>query len=79
MLCKYKDIFGKVKTGVHSIRLFDIAIIDVIGTILIGVAINYYTKINIFIILIILFLLAIILHKLFCVNTTINRLIFGKI
>ena len=26
-LCKYKNIFGEVKTGAHSYRLFDVAIL----------------------------------------------------
>ena len=33
-MCKYKDIFGKPKTGVHKIRLFNIAFIDFIFTLL---------------------------------------------
>lgn len=24
-LCKYKDAFGKIGTGIHSYRIFDIA------------------------------------------------------
>ena len=27
MLCQYKNIFGEINTGVHSYRLFNIAII----------------------------------------------------
>ena len=34
MTCKYKNMFGKPGEGVHSIRLFDIAIIDVAFTFL---------------------------------------------
>ena len=33
-LCKYSELFGKVKGGVHSYRIYDIAIIDVISTII---------------------------------------------
>ena len=32
-LCKYKDILGKPGQGVHSYRIFNIAIVDVILTI----------------------------------------------
>jgi hypothetical protein len=79
MLCKYKNIFGKVGEGLHSYRLFNIAIVDVISTIFVA----YLLKIYIFPqrsflkITIILFLLGIILHRIFCVKTTLDKIIFG--
>ena len=36
-LCKYKNIFGEPNTGIHSVRIFNIAIFDVISTIIVGV------------------------------------------
>ena len=78
MLCKYKDILGKPKTGAHSIRLFDIAIVDVILTIIGAYIINLkLSRYNFFYILVTLFLLGIILHRLFCVRTTIDKLLFN--
>jgi len=78
MLCQYKDILGKPGQGIHSYRIFNIAIVDVLLTI-IGAYIIYlfFPKINYFIILILLFLLGIILHKIFCVRTTIDKYLFG--
>ena len=78
MLCQYKDILGKPGQGIHSYRIFNIAYIDVLFTI-IGAYIIYLflPKINYFIILILLFLLGIILHKIFCVRTTIDKFLFG--
>lgn len=76
---KYSNIFGKPKTGFHSLRLFDIAINDLLGTIAISGLISYYLKYNFLLVLIILLIIAIILHRLFCVNTTINKLIFGEV
>ena len=35
-LCKYKNIFGKSKEGVHSYRILNIAIVDTVLTIIIG-------------------------------------------
>ena len=79
MFCKYKNIFGKVNKGIHSVRLFDIAIIDVILTIILSYIIKkYFPKIHFLYILIYLFLLGIILHKLFCVKTKINKLLFNN-
>ena len=77
MLCKYKDIFGKVGQGAHSYRIFNIAVADVLLTI-IGAFIIYLfiPKYNFIYILIFLFILGIILHRLFCVRTTIDKLLF---
>ena len=76
--CKYKHIFGEEGKGFHSIRVFNIAILDVIGTVIIAIAIAYYAKFNYWVTIFVAFILGIILHRLFCVNTTINMLIFGK-
>jgi hypothetical protein len=78
MFCKYKDLFGKVDTGLHSYRICNIAIVDVLFTILGAYLINFLLPTyNYYFILLTLFLLGIILHRLFCVKTTIDKLIFG--
>ncbi len=76
-LCKYKNIFGEPNTGLHSIRIFNIAVIDVAMTIIAAYYISYYLKIDFYHTLLFLFVLGIFLHKLFCVNTTINKLLFS--
>ena len=48
MLCKYRHIFGKENTGIHSIRLFNIAIVDLTLTILAGVWISYFWNIKLY-------------------------------
>jgi hypothetical protein len=76
MLCKYKDIFGKVGTGVHSYRIFNIAIIDVIFTFIGAFIIHLFVpKFKFIYILGFLFILGIILHNIFCVDTTVNKFI----
>jgi hypothetical protein len=77
-LCKYKDILGEPGKGVHSYRIFNIAIVDVILTILVALLISYFFKFNFWYTLIILFLLGIVMHRLFCVRTTIDKLLFPK-
>jgi fatty acid desaturase len=77
MLCSYKNLLGEPKKGVHSYRIFNIAIVDVLLTIIGAYLISWSFQLNFWMILIILFLLGIILHHLFCVNTTIDKLIFG--
>jgi hypothetical protein len=77
MLCKYKDIFGKVGEGVHSYRIFNIAIVDVILTVLAALIIHLFLpKYSFIYILILLFITGIILHRLFCVRTTVDKFLF---
>lgn len=76
---KYSDIFGEVGKGVHAYRILDVAIVDVVATVVVSALVSFAFNINFIIILICLFLLGIILHRLFCVDTTINKLIFGEI
>lgn len=77
--CVYKNIFGKENEGVHSYRFLNLAIVDVILTIVGAFMLSYFFKLNFFLILILIFLIGIVLHRIFCVNTTINKLIFGYV
>ena len=74
-LCQYKNIFGAPGTGVHSYRLFGVAIFDVISTFILALVLNYFIKTNYFVVLIFCFCLGIIMHKLFCVETTIGKIV----
>jgi hypothetical protein len=69
IFAKYKDIFGKSNEGVHSIRLFDFAIVDIIMTFVGAYFISQYLKKDIWLIFILLFIYGQILHALFCVKT----------
>ena len=75
-LCKYKNMFGSPKEGIHSYRIFDIAIMDVIPTILGAIFLSFLFKWNLIYTIIGLFFLGIISHRLFCVRTTIDKLLF---
>ncbi len=79
MLCQYKNIFGLVGEGAHSFRLFDIAIVDVILTFLAAYIINIslFPKYKFALILLVLFLIGIVCHRVFCVRTTIAKLLFN--
>ena len=70
ILCKYQNIFGKPNEGVHAIRLFDYAIIDILFTFIFSYIFSKYIKINIYYTFIFLFLLGQFFHILFCVETT---------
>ena len=75
-LCKYKDALGKPGIGIHSYRIFNIAIADVIMTLIGAFIISYFYNISFIRISIFLFILGIILHRIFCVKTTIDKLLF---
>jgi len=77
LLCKYSNIFGKPNTGVHSIRFFGFALIDTVLTILLAILITYFTQISFIKVISILFIVAQILHVLFCVNTTFVNDVLG--
>ena len=74
---KYTNLFGKIKEGPHSYRIFDVAIVDVVATIIGGFAISYFGHFTLWKVLAILFLSGILLHRLFCVRTTVDKLIFS--
>ena len=76
-LCKYKNIFGEPNKGIHAYRFLDIAIVDVIFTIISGYILSRIFKFDFIDTTIFLFLLGILLHKLFCVDTTINKILFN--
>ena len=65
-LCKYNNILGIPNQGVHSYRIFNLAIFDIIATLVLGYIISIFTKYKLSNILVILFLLGIILHRVFC-------------
>ena len=75
-LCKYKDALGTPGKGIHSYRFMGVAIADVIMTLIGALLISYFTKKPFFIVAAILFILGIILHRLFCVRTTVDKLLF---
>ena len=78
MSCKYKNLFGRPGEGIHAYRLFDIAIIDVLAVIIGAKIISNSYKTPFFNTLIILFIIGIIFHRLFCVKTTIDKLLFNN-
>jgi hypothetical protein len=79
-LCRYKDIFGVPSQGLHRYRLFDLAIVDVVLTFIGAYALSYFAQIRFYYVLGILVVTGILLHRLFCVRTKVDRIldpIFG--
>jgi hypothetical protein len=76
-LCQYKNVLGEVGKGVHSYRIFNIAIVDTGLTVLAAYIIYlFFPKYNFWYILLGLFVSGIIVHHLFCVRTTLDKVIF---
>jgi hypothetical protein len=79
VVCARRNIFGAPGTGVHSYRILNLAIVDVIFTIAGAFLLSYFARIQFYKSVTFLFVIGVLLHRFFCVNTTINKLIFGEI
>jgi hypothetical protein len=77
-LCKYKDILGVPGRGVHSYRLFNFAVMDVIMTIIASFIISLIFRVSFLWSFIFLFLFGEVLHYIFCVPTTFMK-VFGLV
>jgi hypothetical protein len=83
-VCQYSDVFGKPREGVHAHRtFFDIAAVDFYLTFVLAyvIQITYNVLTNKSVayrtVLGLTFFLGIVLHRLFCVRTTVDRMLFG--
>ena len=77
MLCDYKNAFGKIGTGIHSYRIMDVAVLDFGVTAIVAYLITLATGIRFVYTFIGFFITGIFVHRLFCVRTTIDKLIFS--
>jgi len=75
--CPYKNIFGKPREGAHAYRVFDIAVVDVVCTLALGIALAYAFNWNTILTCVVLFLLGIAAHRAFCVRTRVDELLFS--
>jgi len=72
-------MFGEPRKGFHSYRIKNIAALDMVGTALASWLISYNYDFSFLSVFLFFIVLAIAFHRLFCVNTTINKLIFGEV
>jgi hypothetical protein len=75
-LCENRNALGVPGKGVHSLRVGGIAIVDVIFTLVGAYIIAYFARTSFAWTAAGLFLLGIIMHRMFCVRTTIDKLLF---
>lgn len=69
MPCPSSAIFGEPRTGVHSTRIFGIAAVDAIATILVAIFIAYVWKKSLLVTLAVLFVLGEVLHYIYGTQT----------
>ena len=77
---KFKDLFGAPNTGLHAYRvntpLGSIAYLDVLSSLIISYGVSEFLEIDYPKAAAITFGSGIIAHRLFCVDTTIDKLLF---
>ena len=78
-LCRYKDLFGRPREGAHSYRIFDIAVVDVAATIVVAFIIVRVFGFVFWKSLVALFIVGILSHRVFCVRTTVDKLVFPNV
>lgn len=78
MLCQYKNLFGEPNTGLHRYRLFNIALVDLGLTVLAAWLISWFFRVNFWITLLVLLVLGVVAHRVFCVRTTVDKLLFRQ-
>lgn len=76
--CEYKNALGVPGKGIHSYRIFNIAVVDVLLTFVLAYVIklvgNYESY---WYVLLYTFVAGILLHWVFCVDTTVNKVLFA--
>ena len=80
-LTKYKNIFGEPGKGAHRYRLFNVAIVDVIATIVLVYFIFsilrwFNIHVNFWLLLFLVFIVGVIVHRAFGVRTTVDKTLF---
>lgn len=73
MNCEYKNLLGAPNTGVHSYRIFNIAIVDLVLTILAAGMISWFWKFSFLISVFMLIVFGVIVHYVLCVPTALNK------
>lgn len=69
MFCQYKNSLGKPFEGIHSSRIGPFAFVDTVATVIVAVLISWWFKTGFFKTFICIFILGIVLHWIFCVDT----------
>lgn len=75
-LCKYKDAFGKPGEGIHRFRIYDFSVVDILVALLGAYLISYFSGVSMKYVIPFTFVLGVIVHRIFCVRTKVDRMLF---
>lgn len=80
MDCQFKDALGKPREGIHAIRIpvIDIALVDTLLTVIAALVFSKLFKSSFIWTFIVFIVIAIVIHRVLCVDTRLNQLIFKK-
>jgi hypothetical protein len=75
MFCQYRDALGEPRRGAHAARipLLNWALVDTLLTVIAAWIISRWTRSSFWIVLLILVLVGLLAHALFCVPTTMTK------
>lgn len=76
--CAYRHIFGVEGEGVHKYRVFNIAIVDTVLTILGSWLLSRYLGLSFLAVFLFVMVLGVLVHRLFCVQTTLTKWVFDE-
>ena len=74
-LCPFKNIFGEPGAGIRTFRIFDISIFDLGFVLAFAAIISIMNNWNFVKVSLLLIVLGVIFHKLFCVKTGLNKML----
>ena len=75
-LCKYKDLFGIPGQGIHAFKIFGISIWDTLIVLPFAIFFAWVANWSYSYTIVGFYILGIIVHRLFCVRTTVDKLLF---
>lgn len=78
-LCPFRNAFGIAGKGIHSYRIYDVAVLDVLVTFLTAVVIALVFQWSILWTTIAVFILGIFVHRMFYVRTTFDKWLFSRL
>jgi len=79
LFCQYKDLFGTPGTtsGLRKYRISGIALLDVSVTLFCAICIAWYFRLPYIQTIAVIFILGIFVHRLFCVRTAVDKMLFS--
>lgn len=75
--CPYRDIFGKPREGPHSYRIFDVAVVDSVLTVLLALFLQkiFFQNFSFLKVLAWTFIVGELMHWYFCVDSKVIQIL----